>query len=195
MCTQTIRRPVRNFWHPPANNYFERLSIQAICRSHTFKLVVKRLSSIAQNSAYLVTNLMAKPFTIEYLIGDIFETTNQNATDIDHNDDDLKTDSIHDLSQTNHSFENQQKNYPIQSIEIPLSNSNSYTNNKISSTTTIKKMNKSSKIKGSSYSIQEYHPALRDVSVRLEGSSLWNKFHAYGTEMIVTKSGRFVINF
>lgn len=38
--------------------------------------------------------------------------------------------------------------------------------------------------------LKDYHPALRNVSMRLEGSTLWNKFHAYGTEMIVTKTGR-----
>ncbi|VDK57158.1 unnamed protein product [Gongylonema pulchrum] len=41
-----------------------------------------------------------------------------------------------------------------------------------------------------SAALQDYHPALRNVSMRLEGSSLWNKFHAFGTEMIVTKTGR-----
>lgn len=34
------------------------------------------------------------------------------------------------------------------------------------------------------------HPALRNVTVSLEGSALWKRFHTLGTEMIVTKSGR-----
>ncbi|VBB32893.1 unnamed protein product, partial [Acanthocheilonema viteae] len=44
--------------------------------------------------------------------------------------------------------------------------------------------------KKASVMLKDYHPALRNVSMRLEGSTLWNKFHAYGTEMIVTKTGR-----
>uniref|UniRef100_A0AC35GRQ3 T-box domain-containing protein n=1 Tax=Panagrolaimus sp. PS1159 TaxID=55785 RepID=A0AC35GRQ3_9BILA len=32
--------------------------------------------------------------------------------------------------------------------------------------------------------------SLRNISVSLEGSSLWKRFHTLGTEMIVTKSGR-----
>lgn len=34
------------------------------------------------------------------------------------------------------------------------------------------------------------HPGLRDITVNLEGAPLWKRFHALGTEMIVTKSGR-----
>ncbi|KAH7699514.1 Protein MLS-1, partial [Aphelenchoides avenae] len=34
------------------------------------------------------------------------------------------------------------------------------------------------------------HSALQKVQLRLEGAELWRKFHALGTEMIVTKSGR-----
>lgn len=36
----------------------------------------------------------------------------------------------------------------------------------------------------------ELHPGLRTVTIKLEGMSLWKKFHSLGTEMIVTKSGR-----
>lgn len=35
------------------------------------------------------------------------------------------------------------------------------------------------------------HPALRNITVKLEGISLWRRFHELGTEMIVTKSGRY----
>uniref|UniRef100_A0A7E5A1E6 T-box domain-containing protein n=1 Tax=Panagrellus redivivus TaxID=6233 RepID=A0A7E5A1E6_PANRE len=34
------------------------------------------------------------------------------------------------------------------------------------------------------------HPALENVVIKLEGLSLWKRFHSLGTEMIVTKSGR-----
>ncbi|VDK48987.1 unnamed protein product [Anisakis simplex] len=40
--------------------------------------------------------------------------------------------------------------------------------------------------------VDEYHEALQNVRLRLEGATLWNKFHSFGTEMIVTKTGRFV---
>ncbi|KAL3103101.1 hypothetical protein niasHS_002287 [Heterodera schachtii] len=34
------------------------------------------------------------------------------------------------------------------------------------------------------------HHALQSAQIRLEGASLWRRFHALGTEMIVTRSGR-----
>lgn len=43
--------------------------------------------------------------------------------------------------------------------------------------------------------LNKYHIGLRNVNIKLEGSSLWNKFHSYNTEMIVTKNGRFVCFF
>ena len=36
------------------------------------------------------------------------------------------------------------------------------------------------------------HDKLLNVSVHLEMKSLWDKFNELGTEMIVTKAGRFV---
>uniref|UniRef100_A0A915C8L4 T-box domain-containing protein n=1 Tax=Parascaris univalens TaxID=6257 RepID=A0A915C8L4_PARUN len=42
----------------------------------------------------------------------------------------------------------------------------------------------------SKLSVNEYHEALQNAEVRLEGATLWNKFHSFGTEMIVTKTGR-----
>lgn len=47
----------------------------------------------------------------------------------------------------------------------------------------------------SKLSVNEYHEALRNAEVRLEGATLWNKFHSFGTEMIVTKTGRWVLKF
>lgn len=38
----------------------------------------------------------------------------------------------------------------------------------------------------------EDSPDLADVRCRLESKDLWKKFHELGTEMIITKSGRFV---
>ncbi|VDM38203.1 unnamed protein product [Toxocara canis] len=35
-------------------------------------------------------------------------------------------------------------------------------------------------------------PSLRRVECRLEGRELWNKFYELSTEMIITKSGRYV---
>lgn len=34
-----------------------------------------------------------------------------------------------------------------------------------------------------------------DITCQLEPRDLWDKFHQLGTEMIITKSGRFLINF
>ena len=36
-------------------------------------------------------------------------------------------------------------------------------------------------------------PAGKGVQVSLENNELWKKFHALNTEMIITKTGRFVI--
>ena len=37
-------------------------------------------------------------------------------------------------------------------------------------------------------------PAGKGVQVSLENNELWSKFHALNTEMIITKTGRFVIH-
>ncbi|KAL3122708.1 hypothetical protein niasHT_010270 [Heterodera trifolii] len=42
----------------------------------------------------------------------------------------------------------------------------------------------------SSASPSVLHHALQSAQIRLEGASLWRRFHALGTEMIVTRSGR-----
>jgi hypothetical protein len=42
--------------------------------------------------------------------------------------------------------------------------------------------------------VKPLHPALVSVEVGLEAAELWHKFNQLGTEMIVTKSGRLVIN-
>lgn len=37
---------------------------------------------------------------------------------------------------------------------------------------------------------EQFHWALAKAEIRLEGAALWRRFHALGTEMIVTRSGR-----
>ena len=41
-------------------------------------------------------------------------------------------------------------------------------------------------------SFHPVHPALYEIDCTLETKELWNKFHELGTEMIITKSGRWV---
>lgn len=50
----------------------------------------------------------------------------------------------------------------------------------------IEQLPKTSPLPGNSY-------ILRHVTCRLEGRELWNKFYELSTEMIITKSGRWVV--
>lgn len=43
--------------------------------------------------------------------------------------------------------------------------------------------------------VEGYHPALESVDVTLHNSELWREFHKMGNEMIITKTGRYVVWF
>lgn len=36
---------------------------------------------------------------------------------------------------------------------------------------------------------------VNDVQIELENSSMWSKFHQFGTEMIITKTGRYAYSY
>lgn len=101
-----------------------------------------------------------KPFSIEYLIGDTVTSNRNNSNDSDIQRVLSKPSKLL-LSMSGATFRKQGKSCSSGSVS-----------------------------KKATTALKDYHPALRNVSMRLEGASLWNKFHAYGTEMIVTKTGR-----
>ncbi|VDN01586.1 unnamed protein product [Thelazia callipaeda] len=114
--------------------------------------------------------MSSKPFSIAYLIGDTIRDNhcNQNCKD-------FKTDSEPKI------------------VSLPATFSASNTNNCIANNFIANDDvydDEVSEDACQSVIIKDYHEALQNVSVRLEGSTLWNRFHAYGTEMIVTKTGR-----
>ncbi|EFO15916.2 hypothetical protein LOAG_12591 [Loa loa] len=114
-----------------------------------------------------------KPFSIAYLIGDT-------VTD---NDDDTEP---HNNRADKTRISGTLKLFPVISRTMP--NTGPSSDNSFNAT-----QNNSNHVlitKKAPVMLKDYHPALRNVSMRLEGSTLWNKFHAYGTEMIVTKTGR-----
>lgn len=119
--------------------------------------------------------MSTKPFSIAYLIGDtVTNSRHDNRGTAYRTDDCVQETVISDL-----------KLPPVKS-KTALShgaNSNNSLIDKDNDTDDLI-MNKGTVV------LKDYHPALRNVSVHLEGSTLWNKFHAYGTEMIVTKTGR-----
>ncbi|VDK82603.1 unnamed protein product [Litomosoides sigmodontis] len=116
--------------------------------------------------------MSTKPFSIAYLIGDTTVTDNDNDGNLSGQLHDNCSDALRSL--------------PVISKTVLSCGSNggssiAATGNDCNYEVTKKKV---------SVPLKDYHPALRNVSMRLEGSALWNKFHAYGTEMIVTKTGR-----
>ncbi|KAL4003708.1 T-box family protein [Acanthocheilonema viteae] len=120
--------------------------------------------------------MSTKPFSIAYLIGDTVTDNNNGNFDTKLNDNCSDKTRISDTL----------KLFPI--ISKTALNCDTSSNN--NSNGTENNSNNDMIAKKASVMLKDYHPALRNVSMRLEGSTLWNKFHAYGTEMIVTKTGR-----
>lgn len=120
--------------------------------------------------------MSTKPFSIEYLIGDtVTDSSNVNL------DTELRDNCSDEIR-----ISNTLKLLPI----ISKTTLTCDTNSKNNFNDTENNSNPDMIMKKTPDMLKDYHPALRNVTMRLEGSTLWNKFHAYGTEMIVTKTGR-----
>uniref|UniRef100_A0A1I8EA51 T-box domain-containing protein n=3 Tax=Wuchereria bancrofti TaxID=6293 RepID=A0A1I8EA51_WUCBA len=122
--------------------------------------------------------MSAKPFSIAYLIGDT-------VTDNDNDNDNVNTE-IHNNCMNKSRITDTLKLFPV----ISKTTLNYGTNSNSTIIDTENNFNHNLITTKSSIMLKDYHSALRNVSMRLEGATLWNKFHAYGTEMIVTKTGR-----
>ncbi|OZC06452.1 hypothetical protein X798_06558 [Onchocerca flexuosa] len=120
--------------------------------------------------------MSTKPFSIAYLIGDtVTDNNNGNVSTDFHNNN-----CVNKTNQRSDKLKLFPTTLNNDTIIRRTNNSNNTENNSNYNLIPTK----------SSIILRDYHPALRNVSMRLEGSTLWNKFHAYGTEMIVTKTGR-----
>lgn len=123
--------------------------------------------------------MSTKPFSIAYLIGDTVTDSNNGNLDTE----------LHNNCADKTRISDTLKLFPIIS-KTTLNYSNYGTNSTDNFNGTQNNSNHELITKKAPVILKDYHSALRNVSMRLEGSTLWNKFHAYGTEMIVTKTGR-----
>ncbi|VDM46458.1 unnamed protein product [Toxocara canis] len=114
---------------------------------------------------------MAKCFSIEYLIGDTVLHQADNCSNMETNSDGHL---IADEGTTT----------------ITTSTTTTTTPPNRSTTPSVSAANGGTSAKRKT-SDSSYHEALQNAEVRLEGTTLWNKFHSFGTEMIVTKTGSY----